>query len=392
MSATDSIDNHLANELTLSITKDVEAAKSGDLEAFERLICKTRNTVTSIALAIVKDFDNSEEVAQLVFIAAWNNLKSLKNNASFLPWIRQTTRFKAFNFLRDNKVASKVSGEQAEKLFSEFCNHESNHEDNLNQQQNSAIIQQLLSDLPEQSREIILLYYREEQSSKQVAQLLEISEVNVRKKLSRIREQLKSELMSKFGSLILSTAPAIGFSTIVLSAITHSTPVVAASMTASAATGKSSLFSKFLILLGGSLIGAAAAILAIFWSTKKPLSKMQNKDDKQLLIRFRNQTIGWVAFSGILLTLCYELSSGFVAPLVGYSIFAIGLIWLSNRSTQLILSSLYSDEYTSDKGSSERTNFLRQQRAGRYGIILGVVLGLSGMIIGLINSGRLAIF
>jgi len=392
MNATDSIDNHLANELTLSITKDVEAAKSGDLEAFERLICKTRNTVTSIALAIVKDFDNSEEVAQLVFIAAWNNLKSLKNNASFLPWIRQTTRFKAFNFLRDNKIASKVSGEQAEKLFSEFCNHESNHEDNLNQQQNSAIIQQLLSDLPEQSREIILLYYREEQSSKQVAQLLEISEVNVRKKLSRIREQLKSELMSKFGSLILSTAPAIGFSTIVLSAITHSTPVVAASMTASATTGKSSLFSKFLILLGGSLIGAAAAILAIFWSTKKPLSKMQNKDDKQLLIRFRNQTIGWVAFSGILLTLCYELSSGFVAPLVGYSIFAIGLIWLSNRSTQLILSSLYSDEDTSDKGSSERTNFLRQQRAGRYGIILGVVLGLSGMIIGLLNSGRLAIF
>jgi RNA polymerase sigma factor (sigma-70 family) len=392
MSATDSIDNHLANELTLSITKDVEAAKSGDLEAFERLICKTRNTVTSIALAIVKDFDNSEEVAQLVFIAAWNNLKSLKNNASFLPWIRQTTRFKAFNFLRDNKVASKVSGEQAEKLFSEFCNHESNHEDNLNQQQNSAIIQQLLSDLPEQSREIILLYYREEQSSKQVAQLLEISEVNVRKKLSRIREQLKSELMSKFGSLILSTAPAIGFSTIVLSAITHSTPVVAASVTASAATGKTSLFSKFLILLGGSLIGATAAILAIFWSTKKPLSKMQNKDDKKLLIRFRNQTIGWVAFSGILLTLCYELSSGFVAPLVGYSIFAVGLIWLSNRSTQLILSSLYSYEDTSDKGSSERTNFLRQQRAGRYGIILGVVLGLSGMIIGLVNSGRLAIF
>jgi RNA polymerase sigma factor (sigma-70 family) len=392
MSATDSIDNHLANELTLSITKDVEAAKLGDLEAFERLICKTRNTVTSIALAIVKDFDNSEEVAQLVFIAAWNNLKSLKNNASFLPWIRQTTRFKAFNFLRDNKVASKVSGEQAEKLFSEFCNHESNHEDNLNQQQNSAIIQQLLSDLPEQSREIILLYYREEQSSKQVAQLLEISEVNVRKKLSRIREQLKSELMSKFGSLILSTAPAIGFSTIVLSAITHSTPVVAASITASAATGKTSFFSKFLIFLGGSLIGAAAAILAIFWSTKKPLRKMQNKDDKQLLIKFRNQTVGWVAFSGILLTLCYELSNGFVAPLVGYSIFAVGLIWLSNRSTQLILSSLYSDEDTSDKGSSERTNFLRQQRAGRYGIILGVVLGLSGMIIGLVNSGRLAIF
>lgn len=386
MSTADLVDSDSPNGLMLSIASDVEAAKSGDLDAFERLVNTTRTTVTSIALAIVKDFDNSDEVAQQVFIATWNNLKSLKNNSSFLPWIRQTTRFKAFNFLRDNKVNSKVSGEQAEKLFSEFCNDECNHEDNLSRQQNSVIIKQLLSDLPEQSREIILLYYREEQSSKQVAKLLEISEASVRKKLSRIRTQLKSELLSKFGNLILSTAPAVGFSTLVLSAITHSAPAAAASISASAAAGKTSLFGKFLILLGGSLIGAAAAILAIFWSTKKPLSKMDNADDKVLLVKFRNQTIGWVVFSGILLTLCYELSSGFIAPLVGYSIFAIGLIWLSNRSTRLIFSSLHPD-----KDSSEKIDFLRQQRSARYGIILGVTLGLSGMIVGLINSGRLVI-
>ena len=394
MSAIDTIDNSLPNDIVLSISQDVEAAKLGDLKAFERLIHKTKNTVTSIALAIVKDFDNSEEVAQQVFIAAWNNINSLKNNASFLPWIRQTTRFKAFNFLRDNKVKSKVTGEQAEKLFSEFCNHELSHEDNLSQQQNSLIIQRLLSDLPEQSREIVLLYYREEQSSKQVAKLLEISEANVRKKLSRIRSQLKSELIAKFGNLIVSTAPAIGFTSIILSTISHSSPAVAASITATSvagsvvkiSSGKSTFFGKFLILLGGSLVGAAVAILAIFWSTNRSLKNMQNEDDKALLVRLRNKTIGWVVFSGILLTFCYEFSKGFIAPLLGYLIFATGLIWLSNLSTQLILNSLYQD-----KLQSEKYNYLKQQKAGRVGIIFGVTLGFTAMIIGLLNSGRLII-
>lgn len=387
MSSIELTDRHFAGEIMQSIVEDVDSAKTGDTKAFERLILKTRNTVTSIALAIVKDFDNSEEVAQQVFIAAWHNLKSLKNSASFLPWIRQTTRFKAFNFLRDNKVSSKVSGEQAEKLFSEFCNNELSQEDNLTQQQNSLIIQQLLSDLPEQSREIVLLYYREEKSSKQVALLLEISEANVRKKLSRIRSQLKSELLAKFGQLILSTAPAISFSTLVLTAISHSSPAIAATA-ASTATGKTSFFGKFLMLLGGSMIGAAMAVLAIFWSTNKPLSLMTDNNDKEQLIKYRNQTMGWVVFSGVLLTLCYELSSGFIAPLLGFLVFSIGLYWLTNRSSKLIMASLVR---ASELSLKEKAQIGSQRRSGTIGIWIGLTTGFLAMIIGLINSGRLII-
>jgi len=361
--------------------------KNGDLEAFERLILKTRNAVTSIALAIVKDFDNSEEVAQQVFIATWNNLKSLKNNASFLPWIRQTTRFKAFNFLRDNKISLKVSGKNAERLFSEFCNNEHTHEDNLNQQQNSLIIQQLLNELPEQSREIVLLYYREEQSTKQVAQLLELSEANVRKKLSRIRSQLKSELFSRFGDLILSTAPAVSFATVTISAISHSSPAIAAGLTASATTTKTSIFIKLLMLIGGSLIGAGMAILAIFWNTKKPLSKMIDNDDKKLLIKHRNQTVGWVVFSGLLLTLSYELSSGFIAPLSAYFIFSVGLYRFSKRTSDLIIKKLIIQPYLN---KTQKSRYQPHRYSYTAGIWIGIVLGLSGMIIGLINSGRLS--
>ena len=67
----------------------------------------------------------------------------------------------------------------------------------------------LIDGLPEDSREIVLLYYREEQSSQQVAELLGLSDANVRKKLSRVRELLKDQLLSRYGNLLLSTAPAM---------------------------------------------------------------------------------------------------------------------------------------------------------------------------------------
>lgn len=49
-------------------SSDVIAAQSGDIKAFERLINASKNTVSAIALGIVKDMDASEDVAQKVFI------------------------------------------------------------------------------------------------------------------------------------------------------------------------------------------------------------------------------------------------------------------------------------------------------------------------------------
>ena len=64
---------------------DVLAATAGDRSAFERLIASCRHTVTGIALAIVKDLDASEEVAQEVFIYIWQQLGTLREPASFYP-------------------------------------------------------------------------------------------------------------------------------------------------------------------------------------------------------------------------------------------------------------------------------------------------------------------
>lgn len=82
---------------------DVTAAIASDMQAFSRLVQRCQNGISSIALAIVKDLDASEEVCQQVFIAAWQQLNSLQNPTSFLPWLRQITRYRAYSYLREQR-------------------------------------------------------------------------------------------------------------------------------------------------------------------------------------------------------------------------------------------------------------------------------------------------
>jgi len=367
--------------MEMILINDVELAKNGDTQAFARLIQYTKNTVTSIALAIVKDLDNSEEVAQQVFISTWQNLNQLKSNTSFLPWLRQVTRYTAYNFLRDNKVDKKIVGEKAEALLSQFCDPYYDQHELLERDQQSLILNDFISQLPEDSREIILLYYREEKSSKQVARLLELSESNVRKKLSRVRELLKLKLLKKYGKVILSTAPTLGFTTFIVNALISSSPAVAATVTSSIVSGKSSLLAKFAFILGGAMVGVFASILAIIFSTRRTVKNISDEQARKQLLIYRNQTIIWVSITGILFALSYELTTGWIGPLLTYTLLAVGLV------NQMRIMSNFTLQNMECEQSIRRKRF--QRFCGFTGLIGGLLTGYSGLIIGLLNHGRM---
>ena len=364
---------------------DVMAATAGDRNAFERLISQCRHTVTGIALAIVKDLDASEEVAQEVFIYIWQQLGTLREPASFLPWVRQMTRHRSYNYLRDNKVKQKVLGDEAEILLENFADPAASIQDLLEREQQQIIMQDFISQLPEDSREIVLLYYREEQSSQQVADLLGLSDANVRKKLSRVREQLKDSLLARYGQLVLSTAPGLSFSAVVAAALTSAAPPVAAATSVSIASQQSGWLAKMAVLLGGAMIGTLAAVAGVVLGMRAVLNKTDNDDEKTALKALRNKTIIWVLLSGLLLTAAYELTSGAWAPVAAFVLLIAGLIYSQLRLQQIIsprLQRQYPD--TAELAKVKRKNALWCLLA----ITAGYGAGLFGLIYGLMQSGR----
>jgi len=88
----------------------VLAATRGNAEAYGKLVDETSPLVSSIALAIVRDFELSRDIAQDVFLSVWRDLKNLRNPASFLPWLRQTVRNRAKTALRTRAAAKGRAG------------------------------------------------------------------------------------------------------------------------------------------------------------------------------------------------------------------------------------------------------------------------------------------
>ena len=91
----------------------VVAARGGDDEAFGRLFDRWFDPVYDVAWRIVHDRDTAAEVAQDVFLAAWQGLDGLAQPASFGGWVRRIARNRALNRL-DRELRSVPDDEQAE--------------------------------------------------------------------------------------------------------------------------------------------------------------------------------------------------------------------------------------------------------------------------------------
>ena len=189
------------------IHRDLPAAANGCEHAYGRIIVASQNTVTAVALAITRDVTASEDIAQEAFLSAWQNLKRLQNAASFLPWLRQITRNLAYDHLRSLRHRN-VHGEAAELAIAHAADPSALPDERLLDAEREQLAADLISELPEESREVLLLYYREGQNSRQVASLLGLSDAAVRKRLSRARRSVRGDLIGRFSEFARGSARA----------------------------------------------------------------------------------------------------------------------------------------------------------------------------------------
>ena len=204
--------------------EDVVAAQRGDPLAYARLVDATRNLVCAIALAVVRDVDTSEDVAQDVYISAWHRLASLREPGSFLPWLKQLTRRRALNFTRGERRSQerhRAASREPRAAASDAITQ-------LERAEAERVVQACIDELPDESRELMVLYYREGSSLTQVAALLEIGEDAVKKRLERVRARLGAEVRERFAEAARRTAPTAAFTVAVSAALGASAPGTAA--------------------------------------------------------------------------------------------------------------------------------------------------------------------
>jgi RNA polymerase sigma factor (sigma-70 family) len=266
---------------TPTLETDVLLAREGDEAAFRRLVDGSANTVCSIALAIVRNVQASEDIAQEVFLAAWSNLKKLRNPASFLPWLRQVTRNQAHLWQRAH--GRELTDETA---LASALDARPSAADHLLASEERRVLSEALDRLPDDAREVLILYYREESSARQVSLLLGISEEAVRQRLSRARGLLREEMLSRFATTVTRTAPGAAFGNVIAAALVTSAP--AASLAAAGATAAT--------IAKATLIGGALGWFGVLLGMQY-LEPVFDEQEGRELRRFRN-TVLFVVTAG----------------------------------------------------------------------------------------------
>ena len=399
--------------LVLLIDQHLPAAQAGDSAAFGKIVSGCQNGITAIALAITRDVPASEDIAQDAFLSAWRHLPRLRNPSSFLPWLRQITRNLSHDHLRRRRNERRYDGE-LEDILAVVADPAPDHPERMTRQQEEAVVAELIDELPEDTREILLIYYREGQSSKQVASLLGMQDAAVRKRLSRARLSLREDMLKRLGEFACATAPTVAFTAIVIAGLSVSQTAAAAGVSAASASLASQMASKTSPLAGlagkllgkgaigstaaGSgagklLIGAAggmvfaliAGVAAVFFGVRRHWITSTDHQERREL--------AWFAVAGILVVLVFTTLMG-AAVLMQSSVLpalslagmmgvlgAMNLAWLPR-----ILARRHEREAARDP-TTAADNRRAERRMAWAGMLIGILMGASGLLFGWMSNG-----
>ena len=160
----------------------VDACLNGDESAFQSLYDLYSKAMYNVALRMVKDRDEAEDVLQDAFVSAFTHLQSYSGKATFGAWLKRIVVNKAINFLkkqRANFVELSVDFELED---------ESEREPDLEFQVKT--VQNAIHQLPDGYRLVLSLYLLEGYDHKEIGEILGISESTSKTQYSRAKQKI----------------------------------------------------------------------------------------------------------------------------------------------------------------------------------------------------------
>ncbi|MDQ3338737.1 MAG: sigma-70 family RNA polymerase sigma factor [Myxococcota bacterium] len=189
----------------------VEASRRGEHEAFGHLVERYQDVVCAVSYSSTGDQGLSEDVAQETFIAAWRQLDRLRDVVRLGPWLCGIAR----NLGRKAHKRRR----REEILDDKYLAPGGNPFDAAVRGDVERVVRESLARVPENYREVLVLYYCENQSVRDVAVALGTSETAVMQRLSRGRRYLADSLSEIVEGSLRSRRPRRDLVAAVLAAI-----------------------------------------------------------------------------------------------------------------------------------------------------------------------------
>lgn len=174
-------DNHYIGQVIL-----------GETAAFAPLVNRYKDLVFTIAMNITRNREDAEEVAQDVFLKAFQKLAGFRKESSFPTWLYRIAYNEAITKVRKNRIKMLDLEEEILEIIPE----EEVEEDiaGLDEQEQKQVIAKILDKLPEIDRVLVTLFYLNNQPITEISEVTGLGESNVKVRLHRVRKRIYLEL------------------------------------------------------------------------------------------------------------------------------------------------------------------------------------------------------
>ncbi|MEM1407338.1 MAG: sigma-70 family RNA polymerase sigma factor [Bacteroidota bacterium] len=173
----------------ISDSQLVSLYKNGNEEAFEQLLTRHKSRVFTTIYLIVKDNYVAEDLLQETFVKVVRTIKEGRYNeeGKFLPWLMRIAHNMAIDYFRKEKRYPTIIMEDGSHVFNTLEFSEDSVESKQVRQDTHAKLRELIQELPESQKEVLMMRHYMEMSFQEIA---ENTGVSINTALGRMRYAL----------------------------------------------------------------------------------------------------------------------------------------------------------------------------------------------------------
>jgi RNA polymerase sigma-70 factor, ECF subfamily len=182
----------------------VRLSQNGTESAFEELVRRHQHRVFALIGGILRHPEDVEDVAQQVFLKAFLGIKRFDQRAAFSTWLYKIAVNECWDYLRKKKVRplvyeSDLSEEQVSRLDG-IASLERPPEGPDDRAEAREMLDRMLSMLPEQDRQLLVLKEMAGFSVQELAEILKLNVNTVKVRLFRARGRIMDAYRRRLGS------------------------------------------------------------------------------------------------------------------------------------------------------------------------------------------------
>jgi RNA polymerase sigma-70 factor (ECF subfamily) len=170
----------------------IEKVLAGDTNTYAVLVNRYKDMAYTIALKVLGNIEDAEEITQDAFIKAYQSLNKFKKESKFSTWLYRIVYNAAISRTRKKSI---LKSDLVNSMIDNYSEDEINENvQELDETEKKKLLDKLMQSLNPDERALITLYYYEENSTETIAEIMGLTQSNVKVRLYRVRNKMNQGL------------------------------------------------------------------------------------------------------------------------------------------------------------------------------------------------------